>query len=248
MSVEPIFYQVFEGLDRQGPGNAEATRRAWDLVPALAQPPNIIDIGCGAGGPAIDLARLSGGQVTAVDNHAPFCSRVQERAREAGVAGRVSAVAADMAALPFGDAEFDVVWCEGAIYNIGVEAGLAAWRRLLRPGGCLAASEVVWARDDPPPELAAFWEAEYPAIATDAENEAIVAATGYALLGRFRLPRECWWEGYYAPQQRALDALRARLPQDEDAARVCESLGREIDIYRRYGDWYTYSFYVMQAA
>jgi SAM-dependent methyltransferase len=248
MSVESLFYQVFEGLERQGPGNAAATRCAWNLVPALAQPPSIVDIGCGAGGPAVDLACLSGGQVTAVDNHAPFCGRVAERAREAGVAQRVRAVVADMAALPFGDAEFDVVWSEGAIYSIGFEAGLTAWRRLLRPRGCLAASEVVWIRDDPPPELAAFWEAEYPAIATDAENAVIVAAAGYTLLGRFHLPRECWWEGYYVPLQRALDALRIRLPRDGDAARLCESLGREIDIYRRYGEWYTYSFYIMQVA
>ena len=40
-----------------------------------------------------------------------------------------------MDALPFGEEELDMIWCEGAIYNIGFERGLKEWRKYLKPGG-----------------------------------------------------------------------------------------------------------------
>ena len=42
---------------------------------------------------------------------------------------------ADMRDLDFADGSFDLIWCEGAIYNVGIEAGLRDWRRLLRRNG-----------------------------------------------------------------------------------------------------------------
>ncbi len=35
--------------------------------------------------------------------------------------------------LPFSDGEFDVIWSEGAVYNMGFEAGVSYWRRFLKP-------------------------------------------------------------------------------------------------------------------
>ena len=39
-----------------------------------------------------------------------------------------------MDALPFSPGEFDVIWAEGSIYNIGFERGLREWRQYLKPG------------------------------------------------------------------------------------------------------------------
>jgi len=49
-----------------------------------------------------------------------------------------------MDSLAFGDEELDLLWSEGAIYNIGFERGVSEWRRFLKPGGTIAVSEASW--------------------------------------------------------------------------------------------------------
>jgi SAM-dependent methyltransferase len=58
-----------------------------------------------------------------------------------------------METLPFTEGEFDVIWSEGAVYNMGFEAGVSAWRRFLKPGGKLIVSEITWLSATRPPEL-----------------------------------------------------------------------------------------------
>ena len=52
----------------------------------------------------------------------------------------------DPAALGSG---YDLVWAEGSAYSIGFENALALWRTLLRPGGCLVVTELVWFCEHP---------------------------------------------------------------------------------------------------
>ncbi len=63
--------------------------------------------------------------------------------------------------LPFGDEEYDVIWSEGAIYNIGFERGVIDWNRYLKVGGLLVVSEITWITASRPSELQKYWEGEY---------------------------------------------------------------------------------------
>lgn len=65
-----IFFEIHKGLPREGPGRNDYTRRAFEMLPKLDKP-RILDIGCGPGGPTMELARLSGGSVIGLDNHHP---------------------------------------------------------------------------------------------------------------------------------------------------------------------------------
>jgi ubiquinone/menaquinone biosynthesis C-methylase UbiE len=40
---------MFSGLPRQGPGDAESTRRALALVPGIGPATRVLDVGCGTG-------------------------------------------------------------------------------------------------------------------------------------------------------------------------------------------------------
>jgi len=75
-----IFYALFSGLPRCGPGSDASTRRAFSLLPPLPPNPKILDVGCGPGMQTLELARLAGGTVTAVDNHAPYLEELRRRA------------------------------------------------------------------------------------------------------------------------------------------------------------------------
>jgi len=69
---------------------------------------------------------------------------LRQRAIQQGVAECVTTVKGSIDALPFASGELDLIWSEGAIYNIGFENGIAQWRRYLKPGGVLVVSEIIW--------------------------------------------------------------------------------------------------------
>ena len=97
-----IFFEIHSGLPREGPGDEASTARALDLVRGMPAKPTILDVGCGPGAQTLVLARLTGGMVTAVDNHAPFLDDLRGRAARAGLAERIQTVNASMFDMPPG--------------------------------------------------------------------------------------------------------------------------------------------------
>jgi ubiquinone/menaquinone biosynthesis C-methylase UbiE len=139
-----VFYELFRGLSHQGPGSEDCTLRALDAVGELAGSPRILDVGCGTGSQTLVLARRCGGNVVAVDIDPVSLDDVKRRAQSAGLGEQIETLACSMTELDFPDESFDLIWSEGAIYNLGFEAGLTLWRPLLPPGGHLAVSEASW--------------------------------------------------------------------------------------------------------
>lgn len=242
---EEVFFAIHAGLPRGGPGSRASTARALELARPLPRRPAVLDLGCGPGAQTLDLADLlPDASITAIDLYEPFVLEAERRARQQGVSDRVRVEVGDMAALAFPPASFDLIWCEGAAYIIGVEDALRAWKPLLKAGGRLALSEAAWLRPDPPEESRRFWQA-YPAM-TDVEgNRARVRAAGYRLLGDFVLPVEAWMDDYYEPMRHRIRELEHRYAGDPAALAVLHKEAKEIEIFERHGDGYGYLFLVM---
>jgi SAM-dependent methyltransferase len=153
-------------------------------------------------------------------------------------------ITATMQALPFAEASLDLIWSEGAIYNMGFEAGLAAWRRLLRPAGVVAVSEITWLTEVRPAELEDYWLREYPAIATASDKVTQLETLGFELLGYFALPPSCWLEGYYRPLEQRFAAFLEAQAHSAAAQDIVAAERREIALYERYADHYSYGFYI----
>ena len=242
------FFEIYEAIPRQGPGDRMSTERALRLLPPLTRGQRILDIGCGAGAQTIDLARATEAQIVAVDLHEPFVSRLTTHAAELGLADRITPTVGDMNDLRFPDGSFDVLWCEGAIVIIlgSFAKGLSAWRRLLVPGGHMVVSELCWLRDDPPTEVKAFFEAEGADVTDmDARRKDIVE-NGYRLVDDFVLPAVGWWENYYVPLGAVLERFRVKHAGDDEALEVASRSQREIEFYRSYPEHFGYCFFVMQ--
>jgi predicted O-methyltransferase YrrM len=231
---------------RQGPGSDEETLRALELTRLDRKAElQVADIGCGTGASTLTLAgKLPRARITAVDLFPEFLDILREQANETGASKRIETRVESMDSLSFGAESLDLIWSEGAIYNMGFTAGIEAWRPFLRPAGVLAVSEITWLRPDPPGKIRDHWNAEYPEIATAPQKIAILERAGYDLLGYLILPPGSWIDNYYEPTERRIPAFLNRHSDQPEASELVEMERQEAGLYRGYREWFSYGFYV----
>ena len=230
---------------RQGPGGDAETELAINLAMIdRTAPLKVADIGCGTGASALLLAKLLNAQITAVDFLQDFLDDLEERAKSEGVADSISTLACSMDNLPFAEEEFDVIWSEGAIYNIGFERGVADWRRYLKAGGLLVASEITWTTGSRPEEIQSHWDREYPEIDVASAKIRVLEKNGYSPIGYFVLPEYCWLDQYYQPMQARFEDFLSRNGNTEEARAIVTAEKQEIDLYERYKSYLSYGVYV----
>ena len=233
------------GLDYLGPGGAEQTALALALAGLdETSPLQVADIGCGTGASALALASRLNATVTAVDFLPQFLQRLASKARAQGLEDRIRTLDCDMSRLPFRADSLDMIWSEGAIYNLGFRRGVREWREFLSPGGVLAVSEITWLTPARPAPLERFWNSAYPEIDTAPAKLQVLQEAGFTPLGYFVLPETCWMDNYYEPMAAGFDAFLSRHQDSPGAQALVEEQRREIDLYRRYSEYYSYGFYV----
>jgi ubiquinone/menaquinone biosynthesis C-methylase UbiE len=242
-----VFFDVHSDLPREGPGDSDSTRKAFSFLKDLPPQPDILDIGCGPGMQTIDLARLMPGHITAIDTHEPFLEALRQRVAAEGLTERITLRNMSMFNLEFEPHSFDIIWSEGAIYILGFETGLRVCKKLLKPGGYMAVTEISWIKPGIPEECRAYWELNYPGMKSVEENLELVRKQGYLDVGHFVLPESSWWTHYYTPIEERIVQLRQKYQDDAEALRQLDEHQLEIEIYRKYFAWYGYVFYVMQA-
>jgi trans-aconitate methyltransferase len=226
MDIE-AFFTVHKGLDREGPG--EPADVQWALS-QIAPPRRVLDAGCGPGADLEVLAEaLPKADLIGMDRY--FATEAAGRTARFGA--RVQVSDGDMAAPP---GRFDLIWCAGALYFLGVTEGLTGWRAALNPGAHVAFSEPVLL--DPSNDAArAFW-AEYPAITDEDGIKARIAAAGYRMVSR-KLIIGAPWQRYYDPMQFRLEHLRQQDPSPALQA-VIDDNQREIDLWQEGRDAIAY--------
>ena len=134
-------------LDSQA-GSAGVRRlRAWAHLGLAAAPgERALDVGAGTGSETRVLAAAvaPGGSALGVEPNPGLRAVAGQRAAQAGSVARF--VDGDALALPAGDAEVDVVWCERVFQHLDQPGRAAAEiARVLRPGGRVALLDTDWA-------------------------------------------------------------------------------------------------------
>lgn len=241
-----VFFDIHNNIPREGLGDFGSTQKAFSMLTNLPKEPNILDIGCGPGKQTLDLIRLTAGKIKAVDMHQPYLDALNEKVAQEGLSDRVTALKGDMFDLGFEERTLDLIWSEDAIYIVGFEKGLRTWLPLLKKGGYLAATEITWIKNGAPKEPRAFWEEAYPAMQDVEANLKVIQQTGYRHIGHFTIPESAWWNDYYNPVEKKLAVLREKYRANIEAMSVLEMEQKEIDLFRKYSNYYGYVFYVMR--
>ena len=236
---------LFGGMEQLGPGGDVYTLKVLKGLPERRYE-TIVDAGSGSGRQTIALARELGTLVHAVDSHGPFLDDLRRRASEAGAGRLVETHLMDMAEIPLVFKDIDLLWSEGAAYNIGFGNALRTWAPAVRPGGLIVVSELALLSDGAPPDVMDFLFSVYPAIQTTAQNIASGERAGLRAVDTYTLPREAWVEGYY-------DVLgpRAEKLLNHPGASVREMASetlREIEVFESSGGSYGYVFYIFERA
>src|SRR5262245_57807424 len=182
-----------------------AENSAAYLLPSLRPGLDLLDVGCGPGTITVDLARrVAPGRVVGIDcaSEVVAQARTYASARDVPIALHVGV----LYVMPFVDASFDVVHAHQVLQHLSepVQA-LSEMRRVLRPGGVLAARDgdyscFAWAPLDP---LLSRWLELYRAVArrNAGEPDAGRFLKGWALAAGFRDIQATSSTWTYADQQ-----------------------------------------------
>jgi SAM-dependent methyltransferase len=239
-----LICEYFSTLERQGPGSPEVTLKALSFTGKLTGESQIADIGCGSGGQTMILAQNTPAHITGIDLFPLFIDIFNKNAADLGLADRVKGITGSMDKLPFSKNQLDLIWFEGAIYNIGFERGLKEWRSFLKPGGYIAVSEASWFTSSRPAEIEKFWMEAYPGIDTIPAKMQQLQDSGYAPVAAFTLPENCWIENFYIPQLKAQELFLEKHRGNKTAEEFIANELRETELYYRFKEYYGYAFYI----
>src|SRR5713226_1333470 len=150
-------YLLFGLLGKQviHPGGRKSTEDPLGLA-ALAPGQRVLDIGCGVGTTAIEMARRAHVDVIAADISPDMRDRAIANVETAGVRELVSVEAADICALSYADGQFDRVVAEAVTMFVDRDRAISELVRVCRPGGLVLATEFQWRRPPTPEARQAF--------------------------------------------------------------------------------------------
>ncbi|MCD7898351.1 MAG: class I SAM-dependent methyltransferase [Bacteroides sp.] len=239
-----LICDFFSNTERQGPGSPEVTLKALSFIDNLTDKSLIADIGCGTGGQTMVLAQHTSGNITGIDLFPKFIDLFNANATKLNLQHRVKGIVGSMDNLSFGNEELDLIWSEGAIYNIGFERGLKEWRQFLKTGGYIAVSESAWFTDERPAEIHNYWMEHCPEMDTIPNKVAQIQKAGYIPVATFILPTTCWTEHYFAPLVRAQEMFLDKYAGNKIAEEFVWYQRYDAELYRKYKEFYGYVFFI----
>ena len=145
----------------------------------------LLDVACGAGGPALRIVATTGCSVVGIDVHEQAITTARALAAQRGLAERAEFRYTDATrALPFSDASFDAITCIDAINHFSDRPRvIAEWARLLKLGGRLVFTDSVTLTGPlTNEEIAVRSSAGFYVFVPHGYDESIVAQCGLRLL------------------------------------------------------------------
>jgi cyclopropane fatty-acyl-phospholipid synthase-like methyltransferase len=147
---DELHYGVFATADDPLPVATGALTQRMVAGAQLAPGLDVLDVGCGTGGPARALAAEHGVRVTGITTSEVGVRAATERAAEAGLSDLLRFEQRDGTDNGFPDASFDRVWVLESSHLMRDRVALVSeCARVLRPGGRMVLCDIILRREMP---------------------------------------------------------------------------------------------------
>jgi ubiquinone/menaquinone biosynthesis C-methylase UbiE len=143
-------YQLMGVLGKRviHPGGKRSTEELFSLA-AITESQHVLEVGCGVGTTAVEIARRFGARVTAVDIDEEMLEAARTSVMRAGLGKSIETRQADIQSLPFADETFDCVVIEAVTMFVDRDQAAREIVRVCKRGGRIVDHEFIWRR--PPP-------------------------------------------------------------------------------------------------
>ena len=200
------------------------TKQAFQTLP-LIENPYILDIGCGSGIPAIELAKMSKGRIMAIDTDQHLLDILAKRIKEKGHSIQIEVKKCSLFDIQFPEGTFDIIWAEGSISIIGFKKGLQEWNRLLKPKGFLVVHD---------------------SIRTFSNVFDVSSKFGYRLVNHFELPKDAWLKEYCEPLEKIIKEHREKAKDNPMLRQFLDKYQNEVYIIRKDPKGNMSAFFIFQ--
>jgi len=196
------------------------TRKAFEMLPKIDNP-QILDVGCGSGIPAIELAQLSNAMIIGIDIDQEALKKFNEKIKKFNLSDHVKTINCSLLDMDFPNENFDIIWAEGVMPFIGFERALKEWHRMLKKNGFIVV------HDD---------------LSDKEKKLKIIPKYGYKLIDYFQLPDDAWWRDYFMPLELQIEKF-SNFPKK---LKKLKSFIKEINSYKKNPENYRSIFYLIQ--
>jgi len=224
-------------------------RETWQIIAdtcRIGLDTRVIELASGKGAFARYLAKTVGCRVDCYDVNPEFVDYSLSRAKEIGLAPRVTTTCRDVNSLKVDRKVYDLGVCLGALY-IFREAGFRVLMRVIKPKGNLVVSDMYCKKLPPPRQVRdLFFEEEEGGPGTLEEARRWYTDKGLKVLREEECSRKAWLE-YYDLTRTMLSVLARKYRDDRDKQAEIEEAFLEDKTVRQYGEEYIgYMTFIMQ--
>lgn len=183
------------------------TIKAYKSLPEIEHP-RILDVGCGTGVPTLELARISGGNITALDDNQNSLNMLKAKLKAEELDKQVTVITDSIFTMDFPEESFDIIWAEGSVFVMGFETSIKKWHRFLKSDGFLVIHDDSKDKD---------------------KKLELVKKHGYRLIDEFELSHQVWWDEYYKPLEQLIKTFKDKQPDDQSLINELNKDQMEID-------------------
>jgi ubiquinone/menaquinone biosynthesis C-methylase UbiE len=141
--LDPYKFMATIGKRVIHPGGRASTEALLQRA-AITSASRVLEVGCGVGTTAVEIARNYRAHVAAVDIAPLMLERATANVNAAGLAARVEVEHGDILDLKYEDNSFDVVIAEAVTMFVDRSRAASELARVATPGGRVLATEFFW--------------------------------------------------------------------------------------------------------
>lgn len=207
-------------------------------VCGLDESSTVLDVACGKGGAALTLAEKFRCIVTGVEPRAEFAEEARRRTVFEDLDHFVNIIDSGTEVLPFDDFYFDLALSLGHVHPFNTPKMLLELSRVVRDGGWIAFSELVWKSGDSGSATPAVkaWVSGFAPGRVVGLDERIGELSGAGFrVESAELEADASWEAYYAPQAKAILENRHEYTGSTEAQSRLDQWQNELQLYHADG-------------